>query len=158
MSFIRTQVIFAKKAILLLPFIALVASCKSNSSDKKTGGTDSSASVKQTAKARNSEADTSAMKIGTEPTGGGAGSNIGKDLIAKADCNTCHKLDTKLIGPAFQDIAAKYPASEANIEMLSKKIITGGKGNWGDIAMTPHPSLSESDAKEMAKYVLSLKK
>ena len=41
--------------------------------------------------------------------------------------------------------------------MLGKKIISGGMGHWGDIAMTPHPGLSETDAREMARYVLSLK-
>jgi cytochrome c len=135
----------------------LFAACSGNPSEKTKGGGDSAASVKQTAKARNSDADTNAMKIGTEPTGGEAGSAIGEALMAKSDCKTCHKVDSKLIGPAFHDIAKKYDASEVNIEMLSKKVISGGKGNWGDIAMTAHPSLSEDDAKEIVKYVLSFK-
>jgi cytochrome c len=41
--------------------------------------------------------------------------------------------------------------------MLSQHIIKGGAGHWGDIAMTPHPNLSESDAKQMVTYILSLK-
>ncbi|MDB5017733.1 MAG: cyt, partial [Mucilaginibacter sp.] len=40
----------------------------------------------------------------------------------------------------------------------ANKVIKGGKGHWGDIAMTPHATLSVNDAKEMVKYVLSLKK
>jgi cytochrome c len=142
-----------------LVFIAMaIAGCNNNSSKKNAGGSDSLTSVNQGAKARNSDADTTISKIGTEPTGGESGSDLGRDMIAKSDCNTCHKQDAKLIGPAFKDVASKYPASQANIDMLAKKVITGGKGNWGDIAMTPHPSLSESDAQEMVKYVLSLKK
>jgi cytochrome c len=42
--------------------------------------------------------------------------------------------------------------------MLAAKIISGGKGNWGNISMTPHPELSMDDAKAMVQYILLLKK
>jgi cytochrome c551/c552 len=29
-------------------------------------------------------------------------------LIEGADCLACHKIDAKLIGPSYQDVAAKY--------------------------------------------------
>ncbi|WP_183559130.1 c-type cytochrome [Mucilaginibacter sp. SP1R1] len=147
-----------KKAFFILCISAVVTACGGNSSDKSTGGSDSTNAANQTAKATNSDADTNATKTGTEAAGGSAGSTAGASLLAASDCNTCHKVDTKVIGPAFQDIAAKYPATDANIETLAKKVISGGKGNWGDIPMSAHPTLSESDAKEMVKYVLSLKK
>ena len=82
----------------------------------------------------------------------------GEGLLAASDCNTCHKVDTKLIGPAFQDVAAKYEATDANIETLANKVISGGKGNWGDIPMAGHPQLAVNDAKTIVKYILSLKK
>jgi cytochrome c len=145
-----------KKAFFILCISAVVTACGSNSSTK--GGSDSTNAANQSAKAANSDADTVVTKTGTEGAGGSAGSAKGESLIAAADCNTCHKVDTKIIGPAFQDVAAKYPASETNIETLAKKVIDGGKGNWGDIPMTAHPTLSLDDAKEMVKYVLSLKK
>ncbi len=40
--------------------------------------------------------------------------------------------------------------------MLANKIISGGSGIWGAQAMTPHPELAESDAREMVRYILSL--
>jgi len=79
------------------------------------------------------------------------------EMIAGSDCLTCHKINEKLTGPSYKEVAAKYEATDANIEMLSKKIIEGGSGVWGAVAMTPHPTLSPEDAKEMARYVLSLK-
>ena len=79
------------------------------------------------------------------------------EMIAGSDCLTCHKINEKLTGPSYKEVAAKYEATDANIEMLSKKIIEGGSGVWGAVAMTPHPALSPEDAKEMARYVLSLK-
>ncbi|MEI8110398.1 MAG: c-type cytochrome [Chitinophagia bacterium] len=81
----------------------------------------------------------------------------GLELIAKSDCLTCHKVSEKLIGPAYKEVAAKYENTEENITMLAGKIIKGGQGVWGQIPMTAHPQLSESDAKQMVKYILLLK-
>jgi cytochrome c len=64
----------------------------------------------------------------------------------------------KVIGPSFNDIAAKYPSNEANIDTLANKVIKGGKGNWGDVPMTAHPALALADAKTIVTYILSLKK
>lgn len=80
----------------------------------------------------------------------------GKSLVEGMDCLSCHKIDAKLVGPAYQDIAAKY--TDADIDHLAQKVIDGGKGNWGDIPMTPHAGLSKDNAKLMVKYILSLKK
>lgn len=81
----------------------------------------------------------------------------GLELIAKSDCLTCHKVSEKLIGPAYKEVAAKYENTDENIAMLAGKIIKGGQGVWGQIPMTAHPQLSESDAKQMVKYILLLK-
>lgn len=82
----------------------------------------------------------------------------GEKLIAKSDCIGCHNKVQKVIGPAYVDIAAKYPLNEENVNLLADKIINGGKGVWGEIPMTPHASLSKDDAKKMVSYILSLKK
>ncbi|QNF35748.1 c-type cytochrome [Adhaeribacter swui] len=81
----------------------------------------------------------------------------GKGLIAKSDCLACHKVDQKLVGPAYQDVAKKYESNSKNINYLANKIIKGGAGAWGEVPMSPHPTLSQSDAKEMAQYILSLR-
>jgi cytochrome c len=82
----------------------------------------------------------------------------GLELIAKSDCLTCHKVSEKLTGPAYKDVAAKYESTEENITLLAGKVIKGGSGVWGAIPMTPHPQISEADAKQMVKYVLLLRK
>ena len=82
----------------------------------------------------------------------------GLALIAGSDCLTCHKIAEKSIGPAYQDVAAKYENTDDNIEMLAGKIIKGGSGNWGAIPMTAHANLSQEDAEAMVKYILLLKK
>ena len=82
----------------------------------------------------------------------------GLELIGKSDCFTCHKVDEKHIGPAYQAVAERYTLTEQVLDTLSDKIINGGSGRWGAVAMTAHPQISKEDAKTMVKYVLSLKK
>jgi cytochrome c len=117
---------------------------------------DSAVGADVSATAHQPQVSTSVNDIGTEPTGVPVGGKGGK-LIAASDCGGCHREGEKLLGPAYVAVAEKYPDTKANIDMLAKKVITGGKGNWGDIAMTPHPDLKEADAKEMVSYILSLK-
>ena len=80
----------------------------------------------------------------------------GKALVEGADCLSCHKVDSKLVGPSYQDVAAKY--TDADIDHLAQKVIDGGKGVWGDIPMTPHAGLSKENAQKMVKYIKKKKK
>ncbi len=86
----------------------------------------------------------------------GAGKDEGLKLIEGADCLGCHKVDSKLVGPSYQEVADKY--TEADADMLADKIINGGKGNWGEVPMTPHAGMSKDTAKKMVAYILTLKK
>lgn len=90
-------------------------------------------------------------------------SNIDKDpnkeglaLIEGADCLGCHKIDSKLVGPSYQEIANKY--TDSDVDKLATKIIEGGKGVWGEIPMSPHAGMSKENAQKMVKYILTLKK
>ncbi|MFM1858081.1 MAG: hypothetical protein RLZ05_1141 [Bacteroidota bacterium] len=83
----------------------------------------------------------------------------GLSLVAKSDCLTCHKIDDKLIGPSYKEISVKYAdAPNDVITALAKKIINGSVGNWGNVPMTPHPSISQDDAETMVRYILTLNK
>jgi cytochrome c len=81
----------------------------------------------------------------------------GVELIGKNDCLTCHKFDEKLQGPAYRDVAKKYAGMDTAVQFLANKIITGGSGNWGEIPMAPHSSMSIEDAKALAEYILLFK-
>lgn len=81
----------------------------------------------------------------------------GEVLIAYSDCATCHKSDKRAKGPAFQDIAKRYPIKEVYVDLLARKVISGGTGSWGSPIMSPHADLKEEDAKAMVSYILSLK-
>lgn len=96
--------------------------------------------------------------INTGGTGADSAENIsGSQLIAANDCLTCHKIDEKSVGPSYTQIANRYEDNQGNVENLANKIIKGGKGLWGTVAMTPHPTVSEPQAQKMARYILSLR-
>jgi len=80
----------------------------------------------------------------------------GKTLIDRSDCKTCHAVDRQINGPAYQAIAERYRKNEFAVRTLSAKIIKGGAGNWGQTVMSAHPQISEEDAGEMVRWILSL--
>ena len=80
----------------------------------------------------------------------------GKILIENASCLTCHKENEKLIGPSYQDVAAKY--TEADIDKLADKIIAGGNGVWGELSMFANVRMYKENEKKMVKYILTVKK
>ena len=80
----------------------------------------------------------------------------GESLVKASDCKTCHHKTNKIVGPAHLDVAKKYDFTEASVKLLAEKIIKGGQGVWGQIPMTAHADISQTDAEKMARYVLSL--
>ncbi len=80
----------------------------------------------------------------------------GKKLMEGSDCMACHSVAKKSIGPAYADISKKYKGEGGALEKLTKKVIAGGSGVWGETAMAAHPQLSAADAAEMVKYILSV--
>ncbi len=100
--------------------------------------------------------DAAAEEVKNETPEIGAAYKKGEELIAASDCLACHKVNEKVVGPSYQDVANKYSAKDE--AMLVGSIINGCEGKWGEIAMTAHPDLPKEDALEMVKYILSLKK
>lgn len=80
----------------------------------------------------------------------------GKILIERSDCKQCHAEDRLVNGPAYQAIAERYRGNPSVAGGLARKIINGGGGAWGSRVMTPHPQLSEADAGEIVRWILSL--
>lgn len=72
-------------------------------------------------------------------------------------CLTCHKVEEKLVGPAYRDVANKYENNEENINKLAEKVTKGGKGVWGEVPMPENKVISLEDAKAAVKYVLMLR-
>ncbi len=82
----------------------------------------------------------------------------GKNLAATLDCKACHKEVEKSIGPSYQAVAAKYEKDPKAKAYLTNKIIKGGSGVWGEVAMSAHPDLKVSDAEMIVDYILGVNK
>jgi S-disulfanyl-L-cysteine oxidoreductase SoxD len=70
-------------------------------------------------------------------------------LAQKYICTACHGATQKIVGPAFADIAKKYP-NQANY--LVEKILKGGSGVWGPIPM-PAQTLANAEARVLAEWL-----
>jgi cytochrome c len=80
----------------------------------------------------------------------------GKALVDANNCLGCHKLDEKMVGPAFRDVAKKYQKDPKAIQYLVNKLANGGAGVWGEMNMPAFSGLSEAERTALATYVLSL--
>jgi cytochrome c len=80
-----------------------------------------------------------------------------QELAQKKGCMACHGVDKKIIGPAYQDVAAKYAGDKEAVAKLSDKVIKGGVGAWGQIPM-PANAVTPDEAKQLVTWVMSLKK
>ncbi|HLA52923.1 MAG TPA: c-type cytochrome [Flavitalea sp.] len=131
-----------KKAFILLFSTAVIYSCNSGGDTKK----------------EETKAPDTATAPAPPPADAGLPNEKGLELIGASDCTTCHAIDRKIIGPAYNDVAKKYANADASIvDTLAHKVKVGGVGVWGNIPMTPHPTLPDNDIKEMIKYILTLK-
>lgn len=94
-----------------------------------------------------------ALVAGTASTGAMAQA----DLAKAKNCMTCHAVATKLVGPAYKDVAAKYAGQKDAEDKLVAKVLKGGSGSWGAVPMPANPQVSEAEAHTLVKWVLSQK-
>jgi cytochrome c len=79
-------------------------------------------------------------------------------LLQKSGCTACHAIDKKILGPAYNEVAAKYRGDAGAAAKLAAKVKAGGSGVWGPIPMPPNAAVSDADIKIMVAYILALKK
>ena len=78
-----------------------------------------------------------------------AGTASAQEALAKSSgCLNCHAVDTKKVGPAFKDVAAKYKGKADAEKMLVTKVTTA--------AGHPKVNASADDVTSVVKWVLSL--
>ncbi len=79
-------------------------------------------------------------------------------LAQKHSCTACHAVDAKLVGPAYAEVAKKYKGQKNAEATLIANIKKGGSGKWGAVPMPAQTTLSDADAKTLAKWILSIAK
>jgi cytochrome c len=61
-------------------------------------------------------------------------------------------MDTKVVGPGFAEVARKYADRADREAYLAQKVVEGGVGVWGPIAMPPQ-TLPPEDVKRIASWL-----
>ncbi|MGL4231399.1 MAG: c-type cytochrome [Casimicrobium sp.] len=79
-------------------------------------------------------------------------------LAKKHACTACHGVADRIVGPSFQEIAAKRAGEKDAQAKLIASILKGGTGQYGKIPMPEQSHVPEADVKTLATWVLSLKK
>jgi cytochrome c551/c552 len=76
-----------------------------------------------------------------------------KALLAQKACTGCHGLTNKVVGPGFNDVAARYQDKTDAVSYLVRKIKSGGEGVWGSVPMPPQTALRDDDAHAIATWI-----
>ena len=79
------------------------------------------------------------------------------DLAKAKNCMACHAVATKVLGPAFKDVAAKYAGQKDAEDKLVGKVLKGGAGAWGTMPMPANPQVSDAEARTLVKWVMAQK-
>jgi cytochrome c5 len=82
----------------------------------------------------------------------------GTALMQKDGCAACHAVDKKIVGPAYQEVAAKYKGDKDAPAKLAQKVKTGGSGVWGQVPMPPNAAVPDDELKALVGWILTLKK
>lgn len=94
-----------------------------------------------------------AVKVAAAAPAAAAGPNPA-DVIKARACNACHAVASKIVGPSFQEIGAKYASRGDAPAYLVEKMKAGGVGAWGQVPMPAQPALTDAEAQALAKWIL----
>ncbi len=79
-----------------------------------------------------------------------------EELATSSNCLACHKTDAQLVGPSYQDIAAKYKDTEGAADMLFESVKNGASGKWGAVPMPANAAVSDEDIKALVEWILAM--
>jgi cytochrome c len=79
----------------------------------------------------------------------------GAKLFETKRCYICHDRTKVSLGPPLAAIAARHAARrDVMVDVLARKIVHGGGGNWGVVPMVPNQWVSLEEARVLADWVL----
>lgn len=92
----------------------------------------------------------------TFPAGAATSDAAATQLLTKYNCQACHTVDKKVVGPSYKEVAAKYAGDSTALAKLEQKVKNGGSGAWGAIPMPPN-NVPDADLKTLVEWILALK-
>ena len=80
-------------------------------------------------------------------------------IAARGNCLACHKIEAKVVGPAWKDVGAKYKGDAKGAATIASHIKAGGSFGWKFGVMPPRggSQLSDADVEKMAGFIASLR-
>ncbi len=76
-------------------------------------------------------------------------------LATEKGCMACHGVASKIIGPGYNEIAARYRDQAGAQALLVGKVKGGGQGTWGAIPMPPQSHLADEEIDQLVRWILS---
>lgn len=73
-------------------------------------------------------------------------------LLSQYACLACHQVETKVVGPSFREVAAKYQDRADARDYFAARLKSGSSGVWGSIPMPPQ-TLPEADLAAIAAWL-----
>lgn len=77
------------------------------------------------------------------------------EILTKNACLACHGVSNKIVGPGYNEVAAKYAGQADAAASLSKHIKEGGVGLWGQVPMPAQPNLTDEDLKTVVDWIVA---
>jgi len=77
-------------------------------------------------------------------------------ILNKSICLSCHQGKAKSAGPSYQEVADRYRNDKKAAERLTKKIVEGGAGAWGDVPMPPNTQYNREELSQIVDVILSM--
>ena len=83
----------------------------------------------------------------------------GMPAAGKSKCGVCHAIDSKVVGPSYMAISAKYKSDKDAAGKIASSIARGGSFGW-KLGTMPPKGMGASDAeiKAMSEYIAGLAK
>ena len=156
--FLLTVALAASTAIATEPSSITPVSPSAADADKNLASKkDDPAKNKNDEQDDDEEEDSSAEK--PKPVDARTASMLG--LAQKSGCLACHKIERKLVGPGWSDVAQRYRNDPHAHSKLFEKVSRGGGGNWTEVTegrqMPPYGErVAPEDIATLVDFVLSL--
>lgn len=75
-------------------------------------------------------------------------------LAGEKGCMACHGVASKIVGPGYNEIVAKYKGQAGVEAKLIAKIKAGGQGVWGAVPMPPQSHVKDEELKQLVQWIL----
>lgn len=141
---------------LLTPFLTLLSGCQPDTPPKQAAGSAAVSTAASSQVPAVPQPVAAAQPVAAKQESKGVGGE--RALAQKSGCFACHMIEKKLVGPSWNEIAAKYRGQKDAEAKLIAKVAKGGSGVWGSTPMPPNsPKVGDSDIKVLVRFILSLK-